>query len=356
MGERAPERDRAVVLVLVVLRRPHLIVELPGRRRVVDDRRRRDVGAPVVGRLLERGEVDERLEHRSRLAARRRSRGCTATGCTSGRRPTRGSRRCADRRRSAPLRRLPLRLRRDSSLSTLRQARRARRPARAAAGADRASCRRRPAWSVVVVRPGILLGRASGRRSRRSTAPRLRARAARRSAAPARRASAASCGDEPGVGHRLQHDVAALRQRSGLLNGESADGDWMTPAIVAASASETLLTSLPKNSRAASGDADDARTSRAGRAARRSDTSRGSRPSRRAASRTTRDPDLEQPCAAAIARAPSAASMPSNFGRNTLRTSCWVIVLRRPRYGAACRCRFETTAPAMPIGSTPGWS
>ena len=40
--------------------------------------------------------------------------------------------------------------------------------------------------------------------------------------------------------------------RSGLLNGDSADGDWNTPAIVAASASETLLTSLPKNSRDAS--------------------------------------------------------------------------------------------------------
>jgi len=33
------------------------------------------------------------------------------------------------------------------------------------------------------------------------------------------------------------------RQRCGLLKGESADGCWMTPAIVAASASVTLLTS-----------------------------------------------------------------------------------------------------------------
>ena len=40
--------------------------------------------------------------------------------------------------------------------------------------------------------------------------------------------------------------------RSGLLNGERRDGDWMTPAMVAASASETLLMSLAKNSRAAS--------------------------------------------------------------------------------------------------------
>ena len=42
------------------------------------------------------------------------------------------------------------------------------------------------------------------------------------------------------------------RQRTGLLNGDNADGDWKTPAMVAASASETLLTSLPKKRRAAS--------------------------------------------------------------------------------------------------------
>jgi hypothetical protein len=41
--------------------------------------------------------------------------------------------------------------------------------------------------------------------------------------------------------------------RSGWLKGESREGDWMTPAIVAASASERLLTSLAKNSRAAPG-------------------------------------------------------------------------------------------------------
>ena len=50
VGERAAERDRAVVLVLVVLRRPHLIVELERLRLVVGDRRRRDVGAPVARR------------------------------------------------------------------------------------------------------------------------------------------------------------------------------------------------------------------------------------------------------------------------------------------------------------------
>ena len=35
-------------------------------------------------------------------------------------------------------------------------------------------------------------------------------------------------------------------------NGESAGGEWMTPAMVAPSASVRLLTSLPKNRRAAS--------------------------------------------------------------------------------------------------------
>ena len=41
--------------------------------------------------------------------------------------------------------------------------------------------------------------------------------------------------------------------RSGLLNGDSRGGDWMTPAIVAASLSVTFWTSFPKNIRAASG-------------------------------------------------------------------------------------------------------
>ena len=42
------------------------------------------------------------------------------------------------------------------------------------------------------------------------------------------------------------------RARAGEVNGERSCGEWMTPAIVAASARLTLLTSLPKNSRAAS--------------------------------------------------------------------------------------------------------
>ncbi len=70
-SERAPQRDETVVFVLVVLRRPRLIVERPGRRGVVHERRRRDVGPPGVGGGLERREVDERLEDRSWLTPRR---------------------------------------------------------------------------------------------------------------------------------------------------------------------------------------------------------------------------------------------------------------------------------------------
>ena len=42
------------------------------------------------------------------------------------------------------------------------------------------------------------------------------------------------------------------RDRSGLLKGESRGGDWIVPAMVAASVSDRLEMSLPKNSRAAS--------------------------------------------------------------------------------------------------------
>ena len=70
-GERAAPGDLAVVVV-VVLRLPDLVVERERGRLVERQRRRREVGAPFFGRALERGEVDERLEDRSRLAARRR--------------------------------------------------------------------------------------------------------------------------------------------------------------------------------------------------------------------------------------------------------------------------------------------
>ena len=68
--ERAPQRDRPVVLVLVVARRPRLVVERERGRLVEDDRRRRDVGAAFGLGPLERGEVDERLEDRSGLPPR----------------------------------------------------------------------------------------------------------------------------------------------------------------------------------------------------------------------------------------------------------------------------------------------
>ena len=45
--------------------------------------------------------------------------------------------------------------------------------------------------------------------------------------------------------------------RAGLLKGDSADGDWMTPAMVAASASETLLTSFAEEQARRLGDAED---------------------------------------------------------------------------------------------------
>jgi len=57
MGEGAAQRDRAVVLVLVIRRRPDLVVEGERGRLVVDDRRRRDVGAAVLLRRLVGGEV-----------------------------------------------------------------------------------------------------------------------------------------------------------------------------------------------------------------------------------------------------------------------------------------------------------
>ena len=70
VGEGAPERDGALVLILVVLGRPHLIVELEGFRRVVHDGGRRHVGAARVGRLFERRQIDEWLEHRPGLTPR----------------------------------------------------------------------------------------------------------------------------------------------------------------------------------------------------------------------------------------------------------------------------------------------
>ena len=144
------------------------------------------------------------------------------------------------------------RLRRASDLRRRWPARRAPRPARRAAGSGRAwcRCRARPAAAST---PGKLASAAPRRGSRRSTAPRCRRRARRPRSARSRRASAASRGDEVGVGHRAQHDVAALLGALAVDERRVIDtAIWMTPAISAASASVRLLTSLPKKMRAAS--------------------------------------------------------------------------------------------------------
>ena len=70
MRERVAERDGTVVRLLVVFRRPHLVVELERLGFVARNRRRCDIGAAFGGRLFERREEDERLEDGPRLAAR----------------------------------------------------------------------------------------------------------------------------------------------------------------------------------------------------------------------------------------------------------------------------------------------
>ena len=72
----------------------------------------------------------------------------------------------------------------------------------------------------------------------------------------ARASSSASASTRPRPSPAARR-CAAPGRASGLRNGESRDGDWMRPAIVAASASVTLRTSLPKKMRAASGHAVD---------------------------------------------------------------------------------------------------
>ena len=68
--ERVPQRDRPVVLVLVVLGRPDLIVELERLRFVVDNRRGCHVGLALCQGLLEGRQIHERFEDRSRLPSR----------------------------------------------------------------------------------------------------------------------------------------------------------------------------------------------------------------------------------------------------------------------------------------------
>ena len=141
-------------------------------------------------------------------------------------------------------------------------------------------------------------------------------------------------------------------QRTGLLKGDSADGDWYTPAIVAASASVTLLTSLPKKSRDASGTPTMPNDPRwpsvmsfryisrmsflVARVVMISDT-HASRSFRRHA----------------FSRA-SCSVMPGKiFARKMLRATCCVMVLAPERYARFPR-RFVMNAPTMLIGSTPG--
>src|SRR5262249_15653848 len=68
--EREAVGDGPVVLLFVVLGRPDLFVEFEGYLLVERDGGRRDVGAPFGDRLLERRQVNERYEDRSRLPAR----------------------------------------------------------------------------------------------------------------------------------------------------------------------------------------------------------------------------------------------------------------------------------------------
>ena len=171
-------------------------------------RRRRDVGAAVGDGLLERGQIDERLEDRSRLAARR-DRAVVlrlVVGAAADERENlAGLRIDGDERRLG----VALALAPRQQLVDLRQAVRAPRPARGAAGADRASCTRRPASVVVVVRPGYC---SSSVWSTKSTKYGASASSARCDDGErlARRAVGRVLVDEAGVDHRLQHDVAPL--------------------------------------------------------------------------------------------------------------------------------------------------
>jgi hypothetical protein len=125
----------------------------------------------------------------------------------------------------------------------------------------------------------------------------------------------------------------------------------MTPAIVAASASDTLLTSFAKNSRDASATPKMANDPRCPRGTSLRYISRMSSFDARPVRTMARN------CSSSLRRIDRARALckviPSNFGRNTFRMTCWVIVLppastvRRP-------VAYEKKAPAIPIGSMPG--
>ena len=220
-----PQRDRPVMLF------PRSSpASTPDRRIRTSPARRRAIEAGVTSlrsssaALLERGQVDERLEHGSRLAARDDRAVIAATGYArpaaderedfSGRRIDRDQRGfglalalpprqelidvgqpVADGVLGQPLEmQVQRRMHVDGLIGGRRQAR------------DTA-------------------GRASDPRNRRNAALRLRARAARRRAARVRCPFCRVARDVAGIDHRLEHDVAPIRHRVGLLNGDSADGD-----------------------------------------------------------------------------------------------------------------------------------
>jgi hypothetical protein len=123
--------------------------------------------------------------------------------------------------------------------------------------------------------------------------------------------------------------------------------------MVAASASETLLTSFPKNSRDASLTPMMANDPRWPSGTSFRYISRISsfdalivRMSETKISSTLRRPERS--------RADSSV-MPSNFGRKTLRTSCCVMVLA-PAMRLRRPVAYESAAPTMPMGSMPGCS
>ena len=186
-------------------------------------RGRRHVGAAVGDGLLERGQVDERLEHRSRLAARRDHAvvlRLVVGPAADKREDFAGLRIDGDERRFGKALTLAPR----QQLVDLGQA-----------VADRVL---RQALQVEVERrvhvdglggrgrqAGILLGRASGRRSRRSTAPRPRARAATTASGSRAARSAASSSMKPASAIASRTTFRRSFERAGLLNGDRADGD-----------------------------------------------------------------------------------------------------------------------------------
>ncbi len=126
----------------------------------------------------------------------------------------------------------------------------------------------------------------------------------------------------------MQHDVAALLDASGLLNGERRGGDWIVPAIVAASVSDRLETSLPKNSRAASRHAVDRE---------RSALAEPHVVEIQLENLVLGQPPLERDRHEPLGQLPAQAIF--SCVRNVFFTSCWVSVLPPRMYSLLCRRR-----------------